>query len=260
MSILYEKKGEVVLITLNRPEAMNAIDPETAEELSRAFMDFREDREALVAILTGAGDRAFSAGADVKKMVALWHGWSVADARENFLRGDYFSSLSSLSKPTIAAVNGFALGGGLEMAMACDLRVAAESATFGLTEVRLGLMPGRGGTQRLSRLIGLGRAMELILTGERIDAKEALRIGLVSRVVPGEKLLSAAEELARTIASRGPVAVRFAKEAIQRGYDMTLDQGLALENLLAILVRQTEDSKEGAAAFREKREPKWKGR
>ncbi|MEK7879504.1 MAG: enoyl-CoA hydratase-related protein [candidate division NC10 bacterium] len=256
--VLYEQRDKVVTITLNRPEAMNAVDPETHEELVGAWTRFRDDDSAWVAILTGAGEKAFSAGADLKKMIPR----GVAPSH----RRDHDPGLGGITrgleiwKPMIAAVNGHCLAGGLELALACDLRIAAEHATFGLTEVRWAIMPGAGGTQRLPRAVPLAKAMEMILTAQPIDAAEAYRIGLVNRVVPLKDLMPTASEFARTLCERGPLAVRAAKEAIIRGLSMPLADGLRLEAFLAGTLRGTEDAVEGPRAFAEKRAPKFKAR
>jgi enoyl-CoA hydratase/carnithine racemase len=261
-TVLYEQKDRVVTITINRPEAMNAIDPETHEALVAAWTRFRDDDEAWVAILTGAGDRAFSAGADLKKMIpAAFSGGRGYDpvAHNAYGLGGITRGLE-IWKPMIAAINGFCLAGGLEQALACDFRIAAEHARFGLTEVRWAIMPGAGGTQRLPRVVGLTRAMEMILTAEPIDAQEALRIGLVNRVVPLPRLMEEARALAQTLCERGPLALRAAKEAVLRGLSLPLADGLRLEAFLAGTLRGTEDAAEGPRAFAEKRKPNFKAR
>ncbi len=261
-TVLYEQKDRVVTITINRPEAMNAIDPETHEALVAAWTRFRDDDGAWVAILTGAGDRAFSAGADLKKMIpAAFSGGRGYDpvAHNAYGLGGITRGLE-IWKPMIAAINGFCLAGGLEQALACDFRIAAEHARFGLTEVRWAIMPGAGGTQRLPRVVGLTRAMEMILTAEPIDAQEALRIGLVNRVVPLPRLMEEARALAQTLCERGPLALRAAKEAVLRGLSLPLADGLRLEAFLAGTLRGTEDAAEGPRAFAEKRKPNFKAR
>ncbi len=261
-TVLYEQKDRVVTITINRPEAMNAIDPETHEALVAAWTRFRDDDGAWVAILTGAGDRAFSAGADLKKMIpAAFSGGRGYDpvAHNAYGLGGITRGLE-IWKPMIAAINGFCLAGGLEQALACDFRIAAEHARFGLTEVRWAIMPGAGGTQRLPRVVGLTRAMEMILTAEPIDAQEALRIGLVNRVVPLPRLMEEARALAETLCERGPLALRAAKEAVLRGLSLPLADGLRLEAFLAGTLRGTEDAAEGPRAFAEKRKPNFKAR
>jgi len=261
-TVLYEQKDRVVTITMNRPEVMNAIDPETHEALVAAWTRFRDDDSAWVAILTGAGDKAFSAGADLKKMIPGAFGGS---------RGYNPVSHTSLGlggitrglpiwKPMIAAINGFCLAGGLEQALACDLRIAAPHARFGLTEVRWAIMPGAGGTQRLPRAVPPARAMEMILTAEPISADEAFRLGLINKVVPLPELIPAARALADTLCERGPLALRAAKEAAVRGLSLPLDDGLRLEALLAGTLRGNRRCPEGPKAFAEKRKPSFKAR
>jgi E-phenylitaconyl-CoA hydratase len=263
MSILYEQKDRVVTITINRPEAMNAIDPETHFALIDAWVRFRDDADAWVAILTGAGEKAFSAGADLKRMIPPPAG-AVAGRVRGRGHNDYglggITRGLEIWKPMIAAINGHALAGGLELALACDLRVAAEDATFGLTEVRWAIMPGAGGTQRLPRAVPLARAMELILLAEPISAAEAHRIGLLNRVVPLAELMPTARRWADTLCERGPLAVRAAKEAVIRGLSLPLSDGLRLEAFLAGTLRGTEDATEGPRAFAEKRKPIFKGK
>jgi enoyl-CoA hydratase/carnithine racemase len=253
--ILYEKRGKIAIITINRPESMNAIDPQTSQELYDAWCDFRDDEGLWVAILTGAGDKAFSAGND---LVATARGATPPVRRDVPFGGNTRNFVTW--KPTIAAINGYCLAGGLEMALACDIRIAAEHAQFGLPEVRWAIIPGAGGTQRLPRAIPLALAMEMILTGERIDAQRALQAGLVSRVVPADQVMPTALQIAETICKRGPLAVRSAKESILRGLDLTLQQGLDLEAMFSNRVWASEDAREGPRAFAEKREPQYKGR
>lgn len=263
MSIIYDKKGRIAIITINRPEAMNAIDPETSEELGKAWIDFRDDPNLWVAILTGAGDKAFSAGADLKKMIPFLAQLSPFERKE---REDKFPGFGGITrnlniwKPIIAAINGFCLAGGLEMALACDIRVAAEHATFGLVEVSRGIIPGAGGTQRLPRIIPLTKAMEMILMAKRIDAQEALRLGLVNKVVPGPEVMPTALQMAEAILENAPLAVRAAKEAIIRGLSLPLEEGLRLESTLQSYLLRTEDAHEGPKAFAEKRKPQYKAR
>jgi enoyl-CoA hydratase/carnithine racemase len=260
MAIHYEKTGHVVTITIDRPEAMNAIDPETHQGLIDAWVRFRDDPEVWVAILTGAGDKAFSAGADLKKLVPQ------AFAKPGAGRGHNDFGLGGITrgleiwKPIIAAVNGYALAGGLELMLCCDVRVSAEHAVFGLTEVRWAIMPGAGGTQRLPRAVPLAKAMEMILMGETCSAQEAHRIGLVNAVVPAAEVLPTARRWAQTICERGPLAVRAAKEAIIRGLSLPLAEGLRLEAFLSGTLRGTEDAAEGPKAFAEKRKPAFRAR
>jgi enoyl-CoA hydratase/carnithine racemase len=259
-SVLYEQQDRIVTITINRPEAMNAIDPETHQALIAAWTRFRDDESAWVAILTGAGDRAFSAGADLKKLIpgAFAKGGSGRHHNDPGLGG--ITRGLEIWKPMIAAVNGHCLAGGLELALACDLRIASPNATFGLTEVRWAIMPGAGGTQRLPRAVPLARALEMILMAEPIGAEEAYRLGLVNRVVPMPELLPTARRWAETLCERGPLAVRAAKEAVLRGLTMPLADGLRLEAMLSGTLRGTEDAVEGPKAFAEKRKPAFKAR
>ena len=252
--VRYEKRDRIARVTINRPDVMNALHPPASDELSRVWDDFAADPDVWVAIFTGAGERAFSAGNDLKFQAA---GGAVRMPPTGF---GGITARRDLWKPVIAAVNGVALGGGLELALACDIRIASEDAQLGLTEVNLAIIPGGGGTQRLPRLVGRGKALEMILTGARLGAAEALRIGLVERVVPATEVLAAATTLARTMASKAPVALRYAKEAVVQGLQLPLADGLRLENDLATLLRTTEDRIEGARAFLEKRPPKWTGR
>lgn len=257
-AIIFEKKDGIARLTFNRPEVMNARNRQMREEIVQAMAEIRNDSEIRVAILTGAGDRAFSAGRDLKE--AAQEKRPIIESRQQKLERGDTETIANLNKPIVAAINGYALGGGLEMALACDIRVAVDEAKLGLPEVTRSMIPGSGGTQRLSRLIGLGKALELILTGAIIDAHEALRLGLVNKVVPRSDLMSAAEEYARKIASNGPLAVVFAKEAVRKGYEMSLEDGLRLETDLSSLLQTSEDIKEGARAFVEKRPAQFKGR
>jgi len=257
--VLYEKRDRIAYVTINRPEAMNAYNDEVRRGLRAAFGDFRHDRDAWVAILTGAGERAFSAGADLKEMSRRFQS---AGGSDDFWSPEPPMLVRGMGvwKPIIAAVNGYCLAGGLELALACDIRIAAEHATFALTEVRRGIIPGGGGTQRLPRAVPLGIALEMLFTGEPIDAQEAWRIGLVNRVVAAAELMPAAEALARRICQNAPLSVRAVKELAYRGRNLTLEEGLREELLMARAIRTTEDSREGPLAFAEKREPRWKGR
>jgi E-phenylitaconyl-CoA hydratase len=258
--VLYEQAGRVVTITMNRPDAMNAIDPETHQALVKAWTRFRDDDSAWVAILTGAGEKAFSSGADLKKMIPADFGKSAgARAHDEYGLGGITRGLD-IWKPMIAAINGFCLAGGLEQALACDLRVAAPHATFGLTEVRWAIIPGAGGTQRLARTVPLARAMEMILMAKRLTADEALRYGLVNAVVPLSELIPTARGWAEGICELGPLAVRAAKEAVLRGLTIPLNDGLRLEALLSGTLRGTEDAIEGPKAFAEKRKPVFKAK
>jgi enoyl-CoA hydratase len=256
-NILFDVSGGIARLTVNRPEKLNALNRETVQEIDSALAAFESEASAGALILTGSGPKAFVAGADINELAKQ----TPQEGKDYSLYGQRaLGRLTSSGKPTIAAINGFALGGGLELALACHLRIAAEGASLGLPEVTLGIIPGFGGTQRLPRLVGSGRALELILTGDRIDAAEAHRIGLVNKVVPAADLLARAEDLARTILSRGPVAVRFALDCVSRGAEMPLSEGLFLEAGLFGLLVTTDDMKEGTRAFLEKRKPSFRGR
>ena len=255
--VLAETRDGIARITINRPEKLNALDRQTMREIDGAVAAAGEDPSVGVVIVTGAGERAFVAGADIGELSSQTpvEGTAYARAGQAVL-----NRLERLGKPSIAAINGYALGGGLELAMACTLRLAAESAKLGQPEVALGIIPGYGGTQRLARLVGAGRALELVLSGDPIDAREAHRIGLVNMVVPAAELLLSAESLARTILTRGPVALRYALQAVREGLQMPLDEGLSMEAALFGLCCATEDMREGTRAFVEKRKPVFKGR
>ena len=255
-NIKLDKKDGIAKVTINRPKALNALNLELLYGLSSVIKDIKEDDEVRGVIITGAG-KAFVAGADVSIMV----GNSPLEARKIVEMGQKtFMEIENLKKPTIAAINGFALGGGLELALACDIRIASENAKMGLPEVGLGIMPGWGGTQRLPRIVGTGLAKEIILTGDHIDAKRAERIGLVNKVVAPDDLEGAAIEMLRRIMSRGPVAIGAAISSINMSLDVDLDSGLAYEQSMFSLCFSTEDSKEGISAFMEKRKPKFSGR
>lgn len=251
MAILYQKEGKIVTVTLNRPEVLNAFDPATVEEFSQAMLRFRDDSEAWVAIITGAGDKAFSAGADLKRLLPVLQDKNF-EFPPSIVRGLH------IWKPLIAAVNGAALGSGLEIVLSCDIRIAAESAIFGTPEVRWGIIPGWGGTQRLPRMIPWARAAELLLVGDTISASEAYQLGVVNRVVPLAKLMPVAKEVAHRICENGPLAVRAAKQAMMEGVDKALDDGLELEKATIEGLLATEDAREGLKAFAEKRKPIYK--
>jgi len=262
MGVIYEKKDRVAIITINRPEALNAIDPETNEDLTGVWQDFRDNPDLWVAILTGAGRKAFCAGADLKKFITYHAGMSAVERKEMMDKGSFGGIIRNFTcwKPMIAAINGVCLGGGLEMALACDIRYASENATLGLTEPRWGIFSGGGGTQRLPRIVPLSYAMEMLLDAQIIGASEALRIGLVSRVYPQDQLLERALDLAKSICEKGPLAVRAVKESVMRGLNMPLEDGLRSEASLREYIRYTEDAREGPKAFAEKRKPVFKGR
>jgi enoyl-CoA hydratase len=256
-TLIYEKKENIGFLTINRPEKMNAISQELTAELSQLLDEIENDDELRVLVLTGAGDKAFVAGADIKELVDRDARLGRRVSRE---RQEIFSRIENLHVPVIGAVNGYALGGGLELALACSIRICSKKAQFGAPEVKLGIIPGDGGTQRLPRLVGLGRAMEMIITGDFIDAQEAHRIGLVNKVFSPEKLMDEAMKLAQKLASRPPLAVRYAKEAVNRSQEGDTASGFALESYLHALSCTTEDKKEGVAAFLEKRKGKFKGK
>ena len=256
-TIRYAAADGVAVVTLDRPQVLNAMNEAMRRELTRCFEGLVADEQVRAVVVTGAGARAFSAGADVREFVEPL---VPVRFREQRRRLDFRLAMDRCPQPLVAAINGYALGGGLELALACDIRVAAADARLGLTETTLGIIPGGGGTQRLPRLVGRGKALELILTGARIDAAEALRIGLVERVAPAGQALAVATELAREIAARAPLATRYAKEAVVKGLELPLADGLRLENDLSTLLRTTEDRLEGARAFLEKRPPRWTGR
>jgi len=250
-------KDGVATLTVNRPDKLNALNDSVVEQLLTAAKLLGQDDLVRGVIVTGAGNKGFIAGADIGDLAKQ----GVLDGRQRALAGQaMLRAFETMGKPVIAAVNGYALGGGCELAMACHIRIASENAKFGQPEVKLGITPGYGGTQRLPRIVGKGNALQLLLTGETIDAHEALRIGLVSKVVPQDKLLAEAETLLRTILANGPVAVKLVIEAVHRGLEMTLDEGLELEADAFGLVAATEDMKEGLAAFLEKRPARFRGR
>jgi enoyl-CoA hydratase len=256
-NLLVEVRDSVGRITVNRPEKLNALNRATLVELDQAFRGMGEDPGVGAVILTGAGPKAFIAGADIGELARQ----SPVEGREYSLFGQgVLDRIETLGKPVLAAVNGYALGGGCEMALACTLRIASATAKFGQPEVNLGILPGYGGTQRLPRLVGRGRALELILSGDMIDATEAHRIGLVNQVAPPEELIARTERLARTILSRGPLAVRYALDAVHRGLTMPLGEGLAYEATLFGVLCASEDMKEGTQAFLEKRKAGFRGR
>jgi enoyl-CoA hydratase len=255
-NIRYEKKDQIAIITVARPKVLNALNAPTLLELSHAFQSVRDDDDVRVAILTGEGEKSFVAGADITEFTAL----GAVGAEVLSRRGQaIFSQVEDCGKPVIAAVNGFALGGGCELALACTFRIASESARFGQPETKLGLIPGYGGTQRLARLVGKGRALQIILTADMVKADEALRIGLVNEVVAAAELLPRAEAIAKKIIANAPIAVRLTIEAVNKGWDMSLADGLAFEASLFGISFATSDKNEGTAAFLEKRAAQFKG-
>jgi enoyl-CoA hydratase/carnithine racemase len=259
MSIDYEIEGRVARITINRSQVMNAIDSTHNAALEQAWRRMNEDAEIRAGVLTGAGTRAFCAGADLKELIPAHHRAVRAGLRDPWSMGG-MTLEPHFGKPMIAAVNGHALAGGLELALACDIRICAPNATFGLAETKWALIPGAGGTQRLPRIVPLGWAMEMILTGDPIDAETALRIGLVNRVVPQDQLLDAAMRLAATIARRGPLAVAAARRAVLEGLTLGLAGGLNNEREIFFDIMKTQDALEGARSFAEKRDPEFQGR
>ena len=256
-NVQYEKKGTIAYVTVNRPKVLNALNTPTWTDLHAAFEDAKADVSVRGVILTGAGDKAFIAGADISELADV----DAYGAEESSRFGQGVLDLvENLGKPVIAAINGFALGGGCETAMACTIRIAAEHAKFGQPEVKLGLLPGGGGTQRLPRLVGKGRALQLILTGETISAQEAYRIGLVNEVVSATDLIGRAEAILKQIMANAPIAVKFSLDAANKGLETSQREGLALEASYFGICAATEDKKEGTSAFLEKRAPKFRGR
>jgi len=257
-NILVEREDRFAIITLNRPQVLNALSQATVDELDAAIDELGADEDVRAIIITGAGEKAFAAGADVKELHAL----SSANEAAQFIgrRHRFLFKLAKLPKPVIAALNGYALGGGCELALACDIRFAAETARLGQPEINVGMIPGTGGTQRMLRLVGPGMAKYLILTGDHVSAQEALRIGLVEKVVPPEKLMDEAKALATKLAAKPPIAIALAKQAIAVGMETGLEEGCTHEVALFGLVCATEDRLEGTSAFLEKRKPEFKGK
>jgi enoyl-CoA hydratase len=256
-TLLVEREGAVAIITVNRPKVLNALNTQTIHDLEGVFLEVRRDDALKAVVLTGAGEKSFVAGADINELAKL----SPAEGQRHGRRGQaVFDLIEHLGKPVIAAVNGFALGGGCELAMACTLRLAADSARFGQPEINLGILPGYAGSQRLPRLVGKGRALEMLLTGDMISADRAFQIGLVNKVVAAADLRREATTLAATLAAKAPLATRYILEAVHHGMEMPLADGQFLEASLFGLVASTEDMKEGTAAFLEKRQAAWRGR
>ncbi len=255
-NLLLERDGAIAIVTINRPNVLNALNSQTLDDLRRAMLDLKQDDSARTIIVTGAGGKSFVAGADINELAVQ----TPTGGRDHALAGQHvFDVIENLGKPVIAAINGFALGGGCELAMACTLRVAADTAKLGQPEIALGLLPGYGGTQRLTRLVGKGRAMEMMLTGAPIAADEALRIGLVNRVVPATELMAAARTLAAQLARSAPIAMRYIINAVNKGVEMPFAEACQYEATLFGLVASTDDMREGTAAFLEKRKPEFKG-
>jgi enoyl-CoA hydratase/carnithine racemase len=256
-NILFEKKNSIGYVTVNRPKALNALNAATLEELRTAFTDIKNDSSLRAAILTGAGEKAFIAGADINELAQQ----DAVSGKDFAHRGQSVLDLiENLGKPVIACINGFALGGGCEIALACTMRLASENAKLGQPEVKLGILPGYGGSQRLPRLVGKGIAMQMVLTGEMMSAQEAHRIGLVNEVVAAADLIGRAEAIAAKIAANAPLAVQYAMEAVNRGMEMTLAEGLFLEATLFGVCCSTADKKEGTSAFLEKRAAQFQGK
>jgi len=256
-NIRFEKKNQIAYVTIDRPKVLNALNMATMQELKQAFASIKDDDEIRVVILTGAGEKAFVAGADIGELSQH----SPVSAKEYTHKGQaVVDAIEDLGKPVIACVNGFALGGGCELAMACTMRLASENARLGQPEVKLGLIPGYGGTQRLPRLVGKGIAMQLVLTGEMISAQEAHRIGLVNEVVPAGELIARAEAIAAKIIANAPLAIQYAMEAVNHGLDLPLAEGLFLEATLFGVCCATEDKNEGTKAFLEKRLAQFRGK
>jgi enoyl-CoA hydratase len=256
-NVVYEKKAAFAYVTVNRPKVLNALNKATWADLRTAFADARDDASVRGVILTGAGNKAFIAGADISELARV----TAFEAEQSSRFGqEVLDLIENLGKPVVAAINGFALGGGCETAMACTIRIAVENAKFGQPEVKLGLVPGGGGTQRLPRLVGKGRALHLILSGEMISAQEAYRIGLVNEIVPAAELITRAEAILKQIAANAPIAVKFALEAANKGMETSQSEGLLLEASYFGLCAATEDKKEGTSAFLEKRAPQFHGR
>jgi len=258
MSIDFERKGAVALVTINRPEAMNALDVEHDRALAEVWKSFEADATVLVAVLTGAGGRAFCSGGDLKTYMP-WRREVALQGTESTISFGGMTLADEITKPVIAAIEGHCIAGGLELAMACDIRICTPDSRFGLAEVRWGVLPGGGGTQRLPRLVPVGCALEMILTGEAIDAERAERIGLVNRIVTAGALLDTAFGIAARIAANGPLAVKAAKHAVQHGLDRSLGEGLALEGALQRQLLRTDDAEEGLRAFAERRRPAFAG-
>lgn len=256
-NLLVERDGAVAIVTINRPKVLNALNSQTLDEIRRVVLELKHDDTVRAIVLTGAGEKSFIAGADINELAVQ----TPPGGKEHAHRGQHVLNLiENLGKPVIAAINGFCLGGGCELAMACTLRIAADTARMGQPEINLGIIPGFAGSQRLARLVGKGRALEMILTGAPITAEEAWRIGLVNRVVPLAELLPTARKLAVELASKAPLAVRYAIEVTNRGLEMTQAEGAFLETTLFGLIASTEDMREGTRAFLEKRKPEFKGK
>ncbi len=256
-NLALERDGATAIVTVNRPKVLNALNSATLDELQATMAGLRQDDTVRCVVITGAGEKSFVAGADINELALQ----SPAGGREHAIRGQQvFDAIEHLGKPVIAAINGYALGGGCELAMACTIRIAAETAKLGQPEINLGLIPGYAGTQRLARIVGNGRALELLLTGDQITAQDAYRIGLVNRVVPAAELMTEARKLAAVLASKPPIAVRYILEAVHRGTEQPLREAQVFEATLFGLVASTDDMREGTSAFLQKRKPEFKGK
>ncbi len=256
-NLIVDHDGATAIVTINRPKVLNALNAQTLDELRRAAIELRHDDAVRAVVLTGAGEKAFVAGADINELAVQ----TPAAGREHALRGQHvFDLIEHMGKPVIAAINGYALGGGCELAMACTIRIAADTAKLGQPEINLGLIPGFAGTQRLARIVGRGRALELLLTGDQISAAEAHRIGLVNRVVPAAEVVTEARKLAAVLASKAPVAVEYILDAVHSGLEMPFPQAQTFEATLFGLVYSTDDMREGTRAFIDKRKAEFKGR
>ena len=263
MAIIYEKKGKVAYVTLNRPEVLNAVNFATWDELTEAWTDIRDDPDVWVAVVTGAGDKAFSAGQDLKELGQTFffaENKPPMSQLSDTLRDRLQPVRMQIWKPFIAAINGIATGAGMELALSCDLRIAADTATLGLAETKRSLIPGAGGTQRIPRLAPFCKALEILMTGDFIDAEEACRLGIINKVVPKADLMAEAEKMANALCDNGPLAVRAVKEAAYRGIEMSLQEGMELERALAVKVMSSEDTQEGVNAFVQKRKPEYKAK
>ncbi len=260
-TLLFEVRNQIAFVTFNRPDSMNAMNRQMMKELVDACRQVEEDAGIRVAIFTGAGEKAFSAGMDLKERAET--SFSPIERRAQKLSATINTqtrAVAAVTKPTIAAIRGYCVGGGLEFALACDMRVAAEDAKLGLAEVKRGIIPGSGGTQRLPRTVGVAKALEMCLTGDNVTGAEAQRLGLINIAVPAGDVMKAAEDLAVRILKGAPMSVLFIKEAIKKGVELSLDEGFRLESDLSAMIATTEDSKEGPRAFAEKRAPVWKGK
>jgi enoyl-CoA hydratase len=256
-NLLVEREGAVAVLTVNRPKVLNALNMQTLDELRRAILDLKHDEAVGAVVLTGAGEKSFVAGADINELAVQ----RPTGGREHAILGQHVLDLiEQMGKPVIAAINGYALGGGCELAMACTIRIAADTAKLGQPEINLGIIPGYGGTQRLARIVGKGRALELLLTGDQVSAQEAHRLGLVNRLVSPAELMAEAKKLAASLASKAPIAIRYILEAVHKGTEMPFSQAQIFEATLFGLVASTDDMREGTGAFLEKRKPVFKGK